>query len=85
MNEVGAPIAFQPEMWIVRKDYIYAAIYAVENGLDYAKMCLQEHDLALGRTTLKNRTWAETMERDIAQIEQTLGWLKSLTGETKKE
>ena len=51
-----------PEVWSVKKD-------AIESGLEYARQCLCDHDAALGRTTHKNRTWAETIEGDIRQME----------------
>jgi hypothetical protein len=69
---------YQPEMWTVPKDAIYAAIPAVESGLEYARECLAEHDRALGRTTYKNKTWVETMEGDIRQMEAALKLLRSL-------
>jgi hypothetical protein len=78
---------YEPEIWTVRKDYIYAAIAAIKNGIEYAQMCLAEHDSALGRTTLKNRNWAETMERDIRQMQQALDCFQGpnadLTGNQK--
>jgi len=58
-----------PEVWEVKKDAIYAAIHAIESGLEYARQCLCDHDAALGRTTHKNSTWAETIESDIRQME----------------
>ena len=61
-----------PENWLVKKDTIYAAITAIEDGLEYARECLAQHEAALGRTTLKNKTWAETMEKDIRHMERTL-------------
>lgn len=67
---------YEPEIWKVRKDYIYSAIYALENGLNYAKECLCVHDAALGRTTYKNKTWAETIEKDILHMETTIKNLK---------
>lgn len=66
----------QPEIWQVKKDVIYAAIPAVEAGLEYAKECLATHDTSLGRTTKKNKTWAETIEKDILHMETTLKMLK---------
>ena len=68
---------YLPEIWSVKKDAIYAAIPAVEAGLEYARECLTTHDSQLGRTTLKNRTWAETIEKDIRHMEKTLVLLKS--------
>jgi hypothetical protein len=61
--------SYIPEVWEVKKDAIYAAIHAIESGLEYARQCLCDHDAALGRTTHKNRTWAETIEGDIRQME----------------
>lgn len=67
---------YQPEMWTVAKDVIYAAIPAVENGLEYTRELLAQHDVSLGRTTRKNKLTAEAMERDIEQMERTLGALR---------
>lgn len=66
-----------PEIWSVEKDVIYAAILAVESGLEYARECLTAHDSALGRTTHKNKMWAETMEKDIRHMERTLAMLRA--------
>lgn len=71
------PSTYQPEIWRVKKDTIYAAIPAVESGLEYARECLAQHETALGRTTLKNKTWAETMEKDIRHMERTLQMLRA--------
>lgn len=71
------PLTYQPEIWRVEKDTIYAAIPAVESGLEYARECLATHETNLGRTTLKNKTWAETMEKDIRHMERTLEMLRA--------
>lgn len=68
---------YQPEIWKVKKDTIYAAIGAVEDGLEFAKSCLEEHDLNLGRTTKKNKCWAETIENSIRDMKIALEMLKS--------
>lgn len=67
---------YQPEIWAVKKDDIYAAIHAVQNGLEYARECLTMHDTNLGRTTYKNKSWAEQMEEDIQHMERTLAALR---------
>lgn len=71
------PLTYQPEIWRVEKDTIYAAIPAVEAGLEYARECLSTHETSLGRTTLKNKMWAETMENDIRHMERTLEMLRA--------
>lgn len=74
---VFGPTYYQPEIWQVEKDVIYAAIPAVESGLEYAKELLATHDRDLGRTTLKNKTWAETIEADIRHMTRTLEMLRA--------
>lgn len=41
---------------------------ALDAGEQYARDALTEHDASLGRTTLKNKRWAESIETDIGQI-----------------
>lgn len=72
LDLVGMGYVFDSKFWAVKKDYIYAAIEAVRNGLGSTITVLVTHDLDLGRTTKKNRMWAETMEKDILQMKQTL-------------
>jgi len=73
---------YQPELWTVKKDDIYAAIHAVQNGLEYARECLTTHESNLGRTTLKNKLWAETMEDDIRHMERLLANLRLYSAHT---
>jgi hypothetical protein len=63
------------ETWKIKKGTVYAAIIAIESGLEYARECLADHDTALGRTTYKNRNVAETIEGDIEQMEHALDLL----------
>jgi hypothetical protein len=60
----------------VDKDTFYAITSALINGIGYARDCLCAHDLSLGRTTHKNKTYAELMEADIRHMEATLTTLK---------
>ena len=79
-NTVGNAIDFlteyQPELVVVEKDVIYTCISAIESGLEYARECLANHDASLGRTTLKNKSWAEQIESDISHMESTLIMLR---------
>ena len=54
-----------------------ALIAAVESGIEYARECLATHDAYLGRTTMKNKRWAETMADDISHMERTLEMLRA--------
>jgi hypothetical protein len=77
-SPVGHFIGYQPEMWTVEKDVIYGAIPALTTGIEYAKQCLADHEEICGRRTLKDRSWAETMEDDIRRMECALDDLRRL-------
>jgi hypothetical protein len=68
---------YQPHVWSVRKDTIYAAITALDLGLKYARERLESHDFDLGRTTQGDVIYAETMEAHIRQMEDALKALRS--------
>ena len=85
---LGSPTEYMPEMWTIRKDAIYAAIESLESGLEYAKSELAAHDSSIGRTILRNKRYAESVEWDIKKMEATLDMLKSLPnaqGELRRE
>ena len=84
-NPLLVPTCYQPEIWQVEKNVIYASIPAVEAGLEYAKELLAAHDRDLGRTTLKNKTWAETIEADIRHMTRTLEMLRACGTNVKGE
>lgn len=65
-----------PEIWQVKKDTVYAAITAVDFGLEYARECLADHDMLNGRMIHRHKRWAETMESHIQQMERTLKELR---------
>jgi len=67
---------YQPEMWTVRKDNIYAVIYALEAGLANTQDALTRHESELGRTTRKNEMWAKQLERDIDAIRLSIARLR---------
>jgi hypothetical protein len=69
--------SYEPEIWPVPKDIIYAAIPALEAGLEYARDCLTDHDALCGRECRKNRVAAEAMENDIRNMERTLAMLRA--------
>lgn len=48
---------------------------ALEAGLEHARNALAEHDRSLGRTTRKNQYWAEVLEKDVRQLEESLNRL----------
>lgn len=78
---ITKPTTYQPEIWSVKKDDIYAAITAIESGICYAQECLATHDLSLGRTTRKNKSSAERMESDLRQMALVHAALRLLLNE----
>lgn len=68
---------YQPEVWRVQKDVIYAAIPAVEAGLEYAKESLCIHDQSYGREIGRYKRVAAMIESDIAQMEGALLMLRA--------
>lgn len=74
-NQTDTFKGYEPEILTVRKDYVYYAITDIKNGIEYAQICLDEHDRNLGRTNKKNKAWAETIEHDIQHMKATLNTL----------
>lgn len=65
-------LEYIPEMWTIEKDLVRGLAFSVEAGLEYAQECLIRHDQELGRTTKKNKSWAEIIERDINYMKAML-------------
>lgn len=83
-NKLGPPkdfFQFQPEKWAVDKNTLRNTIDALQTGLDHTRSTLTEHDSSLGRTTRKNKSWAETIESDIRAIEKSIKDLKLVEAE----
>jgi hypothetical protein len=57
---MSLPTVYQIDDQAIRK-----ARTAIESGIEYLNMCRAEHEQNLGRTTLKNRMWAERMDSDL--------------------
>lgn len=80
MSMLDLATEYQQEMWTVAKDHIYAAIYAIEAGIENTIELLATHEQKLGRTTRKNMFEAERLEREIEQMKSTLNGLQKLSG-----
>jgi len=52
---------------ITHEDLV-SAKKAIDNGIEYLRMCLADHEQKLGRSTLKNKVWAEQMESDLDEM-----------------
>ena len=71
-------LSMQPEHWWIEKFTLLNALDSLAAGLEHAQHVLSEHDASLGRTTRKNKSWAETLESDIRNIEKSIKDLKTI-------
>jgi hypothetical protein len=67
---------YEPEMRTVQKDVIYAAITAIETGLDHARDNLAQFDATYDRCRPRHKREAEFIEGEIAQMEAALAGLR---------
>ena len=70
------PKYYEPEIWTIKKDAIYAAHEALKIGIENSEELLTEFELRFGRDTRSNKLTAEQMERDIAFMKKALENLK---------
>lgn len=71
---------YQPTYYSVEESTLLNSIDALVLGLEYARECLARHEQELGRTTLKNKRYAESMEQDMELMRNTLQLLRVRTG-----
>jgi hypothetical protein len=75
-KHAAAPQQHPPELRTIKKDFIDAAISALQSGLEYAQECLIRHDENLGRTIARNKREAEYIEEEISKIKTAIENLK---------
>lgn len=66
---------YQPETIAIPTLEVENIVDALEAGLEHTQTVLSEHDVSLGRTTRKNQSWAETLEKDIALLRTRITFL----------
>jgi cytochrome c-type biogenesis protein CcmE len=71
----------QPTFLSVDQEIVRTAMAIAEDAREFAQELLTRHDEELGRTTLKNKMWAEQLEKSINQAKvgitdfrKCLGW-----------
>lgn len=67
---------YQPETIAIPISELENIIDALEAGLEHTQTVLSEHDASLGRTTRKNKRWAESLEKDIEFLSNQMKFLK---------
>lgn len=74
---------YQPETIAIPTLEVQNIVDALEAGLEHTQTVLAEHDVSLGRTTRKNQSWAEHLEKDIEFLKARILILKhKLVGAT---
>lgn len=78
---IGQTLEYEP-VSIAIDQHLLANIYEnLQDGVEYMHNALTEHDSTLGRSTKKNRSWAETIEVDLVKAKQSISRLKSIAGD----
>jgi hypothetical protein len=72
MSDTPLEQHYQPVTIRVNETELMNIFDNLESGLEYMQGELTGHDAALGRTTKKNRSWAETIESDILKTKQSM-------------
>ena len=83
-EEIGFQ-TYQETHYIIGKSTLYSILASLEFGLEIAQEALIEHDQYLGRTIMKNKMWAEELEREIEKFKNRIKEMKGLLndGENK--
>lgn len=68
---------YQPETISIPTQELQNIVDALECGLEHTQTVLAEHDVSLGRTTRKNKNWAEQLEKDIEFLKARILILKN--------
>lgn len=69
-------VAYQPETIAIPTLEVENIVDALEAGLEHTQTVLAEHDASLGRSTRKNQSWAEILEKDITLLRTRISFLK---------
>jgi len=70
----------EQEYSTVKKDAIHSIITVLQIGLQNTEELLSMHDASLGRTTPKNKSAAEQLEKEIDSIKEQIKELKEIVG-----
>ena len=71
---------YKPKCRTIEENLLKNTVDGLTSGLEYAEMALQDHEIKLGRTTRKNKMWAEQIERDIDFLQKTIKNIKDTCG-----
>jgi hypothetical protein len=72
----------QPTFVSVDMEIIRKSLAIAEDAKEFAQELLTRHDDELGRTTKKNKMWADQLEKSIAQTVSGISDLRKALGIT---
>lgn len=76
IKDIVSAQEYQPETISIPILELQNIIDALECGLEHTQTVLAEHDASLGRTTRKNKNWAEQLEKDIEFLKDRIKFSK---------
>lgn len=79
-HPIGIPLAKMPTWVSVDIEVLRAALAIAEDAREFAQELLTRHDDELGRTTKKNRMWAEQLEKSVNQAKVGIERLRTALG-----
>ena len=86
-GHVNAVFAFwekQPTFLSVDKEILLRALESAEIAKEFSTELLTAHDESLGRTTCKNKMWADQLLACIAKADQSINELRQALGQWPK-
>ena len=78
----GLMLELQPTFVSVDMELIRKSLAIAEDAKEFAQELLTRHDDELGRTTKKNKMWADQLEKSIAQTVSGISDLRKALGIT---
>jgi hypothetical protein len=73
-------VELQPTFVSVNEEILRRALAIAEDAREFSLELLTRHDEDLGRNTMKNKMWAEQLEKSIAQAKVGITELRAALG-----
>jgi len=73
-------VELHPTFVSVNEEVLRRALAVADDAREFAQELLTRHDEDLGRTTMKNKMWAEQLEKSIAQAKVGITELRTALG-----
>jgi hypothetical protein len=77
-QDISTLLDYEPATIQVDEYFLLDCKESLEIGLEFTQEALVEHDASLGRTTFKNKSWAETMEKSMEKTKSCIERIQGL-------